>query len=83
MHLSVDGTNDFYLVGMGEACFSRDIGQYRALLFDCRGDHRSSEVVSVTAAHSSVAQKRDLQKPSLVREGGRQTELAECRLTDE
>ena len=44
---------------------------------------RRSKVVSVTAARSSVAQKRDLQEPSLVREGGRQTELAECRLTDE
>ena len=31
---------------------------------------RRSKVVSVTAAHPSVAQKRDLQKPSLVREGG-------------
>ena len=35
----------------------------------CRGDHRSSEVVSDTVAHPSVAQKHDLQKPSLVREG--------------
>ena len=31
---------------------------------------RRPEVISVTAALSSVAQKRDLQKPSLVREGG-------------
>ena len=36
----------------------------------CRGDHRSSEVISVTAAHPSIAQKRDLREPSLVREGG-------------
>ena len=49
----------------------------------CRLAMWSSEVVSNTVAHSSVAKKRDLQKPSLVREGGRQTELAECRLTDE
>ena len=40
------------------------------IFFDCRGDHRSSEVIWVTAAHPSIAQKRDLQKPSLVREGG-------------
>ena len=38
----------------------------------CRLAMWSSEVVSVTAARLSVAQKRDLQKPSLVREGGRQ-----------
>ena len=49
----------------------------------CRLAMWSSKIVSVTAVRSSVAQKRDLQKPSLVREGGRQTELAECRLTDE
>ena len=30
----------------------------------CRGDLRSPEVVSVTAAHPSIAQKRDLQEPS-------------------
>ena len=48
----------------------------------CRLAMRSSEM-SLSAARLSVAQKRDLQKPSLVREGGRQTELAECRLTDE
>ena len=34
----------------------------------CRLAMWSSEVVSVTAAHPSVAQKRDLQEPSLVRE---------------
>ena len=27
--LVIDGTNDFYLVGRGEACFSRDIGHRR------------------------------------------------------
>ena len=55
----------------------------KIVLFDCRGDLRSPEVVSVTAVYPSVTKKHDLQKPSLVREGGRQTELAECRLTDE
>ena len=41
--LNVDGTNDFYFVGRGGACTSRDIGQCRALLFDCRGDHNVFE----------------------------------------
>ena len=36
----------------------------KIVLFDCRGDHRSSEVVSVTVAHPSVTKKHDLQKPS-------------------
>ena len=36
--LSVDKSNDFYLV--------------------CRGDHRSSELVSVTAAHPSIAETK-------------------------
>ena len=37
---------------------------------DCRGGYYPPEVTSVTAAYPAIAQARDLQKPSLVREGG-------------
>ena len=54
-----------------------------AIFIDCRGRRpRRPEVALATAALSSVAQKRDLQKPSPVGEGGLPRRLAEGK-TDE
>ena len=36
----------------------------QAVLFNFLGEEAFSAQISVTAAHSSIAQKRDLQKPS-------------------
>ena len=56
------------------------IGLYLAVGVDVLDDPRSLR----SPPHIRLLlKKRGLREPSLVREGGNRTELAECRLTDE
>ena len=79
----------FFIVKSDIEIFVWSVDESKGFYFVCRDRASMQQVAGGPMSHRSqiaylsIAQKHDLQKPSLVREGGNRTELAECRLTDE